>query len=216
MIVKIACIADIHFGAQSSITASLYENLHKYFIDYLIDKKPNIIVIAGDYFHTKLPVTSVEAQCAINFMRELKDTFRDTTIILIHGTESHDMNQLNVFKSLEGPKFKMYDKFTVDMIEGLKLLIIPEEYYPNKDTYSEVLHPSEKYDWVFFHGLFSHAGSYAAKAGNKYNKICFSTTDFNDIVYGKVTGGHIHDPIVKDKVDYCGSFDTWIFGEKRT
>lgn len=214
MLVKIACIADIHFGAQTSMTDLLYKNLHKYFIDILKTKKPDIIVIAGDYFHTKLSVTSVEAQLAINFIRELKDSFPMSTILILRGTESHDMNQLNVFSSLIDDKFKVYDKFTVDIVNGMKLLLIPEEYYPSKDVYSEVLNPVEKYDWVFFHGLFSHAGSYATKVGNKFNKICFSTTDFANNVYGRVTGGHIHDPIVKDNVDYCGSFDTWIFGEK--
>lgn len=216
MILKIACIADIHFGAQSSMTDSLYKNLHEYFIKPLKAKNPDIIVIAGDYYHTKLSVSSVEAQFAINFMRELRDAFPSAAILVIHGTETHDMNQLNVFKSMINDNFKVYDKFTVDIVKGMKLLIIPEEYYPDKSVYDEVLNPTEKYDWVFFHGLFSHAGSYATKVGNKFNKICFSTTDFSNNVYGRVTGGHIHDPIVKDNVDYCGSFDTWIFGESPT
>lgn len=214
MIHKIACISDIHFGASTIYTHRLYDNLHKYFLDKLKELQPDIIVIAGDYYHFKLAMTATEAQLGDNFMRELYATFPNSYILVIKGTEYHDRNQLGMFKSLENSKFRIYEKCTVDMIDDLKLLFIPEEYLPSKDSYKEVLNPVEKYDWVFFHGMFAHAGAYAkSTASHKFNKICFSTTDFANNVYGRVTGGHIHDPLTKDNVDYCGSFDRWVFGE---
>ena len=214
MIKKIAAIADIHWGASSTMTTKLNDNLNKFFLDKLKILDPDIIAICGDYFHFKLPMTSVEAQLAVSFMGKLKQTFPNKYILLIKGTETHDLNQLEIFRQLEDKYFRIYNNFTIDIIDDMKVLIIPEEYFPNKDTYSEVLNPTIKYDWVFFHGLFSHAGNYAAKVGNKFNKICFNVSDFANNVYGRVTGGHIHDHIVKDNVDYCGSFDAWIFGEK--
>jgi hypothetical protein len=94
----------------------------------------------------------------------------------------------------------------------MKLLIIPEEYYPSKKVYDKYLKVAEPYDWVFFHGLFSHVGSYA-KASNP-NKICFTYDDFKDIVYARVVGGHIHKQITYKNIDYINSFDRDRHGEE--
>jgi hypothetical protein len=93
----------------------------------------------------------------------------------------------------------------------MKLLIIPEEYYPNKSVYDPFLKVKSPYDFVFFHGLFSHAGSYA-KATN--NRILFSWEDFKDNVYGKVIGGHVHKRISYKNIEYINSFDRWQHGEE--
>jgi hypothetical protein len=94
----------------------------------------------------------------------------------------------------------------------MKILIIPEEYYPSKDIYNEYLKVESPYDWVFFHGLFSHAGSYAR--ANNPNKVCFTWEDFKDNVYGRVAGGHIHKSITYKNIDYTGSFDRDCHGEE--
>lgn len=222
MLWKIAVIADIHFGALSSMTTQLYNNLHTYFLDKLKEMQPNLIVIAGDYWHLKLPLTSIESQLGISFMKELDAAFPTTYKLLIKGTDSHDLNQLDVFKSMENKYFRIYNHFQVEYLDDLKLLIIPEEYFPSKDVYKEVLNPPEKYDMVFFHGLFSFAGNYALKSGNKFNKICFNSSEFENIVYGKVIGGHVHDPLCSDVkslkdsplVMYTGSFERWKHGEE--
>jgi hypothetical protein len=146
----------------------------------------------------------------------LRSEFPETYILLIKGTRSHDLNQLDLFKPYASKYFRIYETVTVDYIEGMKLLIIPEEYYTDKSVYDKYLKVTEKYDWVFFHGLFSHAGSYALTEGARLNKISFNAAEFVDIVYGRVVGGHIHDPIVHSIVDYCGSFDRWKHGEEMT
>lgn len=211
---KIAAIADIHWGASTILTSSMKNNLEKYFVDKLKTEKPDIIVIAGDYWHLKLPLTSTEAQVGNDFMHHLKSVFPTTYILILQGTRSHDYNQLDMFKPLQDKYFRIYDTVSVDYIEDLKLLFIPEEYYPDKSVYDQYIkNQPAKYDWIFFHGLFSFAGAYATQEGSRYNKICFNVSDFDNCVYGRITGGHIHDPVSSGNVDYCGSFDRWKHGE---
>lgn len=217
MIIKIAEIADIHFGFMSTATLKLYDNLKKYFIGWLKENSPdvNIIAICGDLFHLKLSLTSNEAIYAVRFVQDLRQEFPNSRIILVKGTRAHDLNQLDVFNSMISENFKIYNTVEEDYYtDEFKYLVIPEEYYPDKSVYDKYLKSNEKYDWVFFHGMFSFAGSYALMTGNKFNKICFTSSEFDNVVYGKVVGGHIHMPIEEGKVEYCSSFERWKHGEE--
>jgi DNA repair exonuclease SbcCD nuclease subunit len=210
--ISIAVISDIHFGANYTQTLNLYNALKKNFINKLISSPPDIIVIGGDLFDKKLSVNSSEAALCNDFIISLKISFPSTYILLIKGTRAHDLDQLNLFKPLVDERFRIYEQVTVEYICNMKLLIIPEEYYPDKKVYDKYLKGVDPYDFVFFHGLFSHVGSYA-KASNP-NKICFSWDDFKDNVYGKVIGGHIHKRISYKNIEYTNSFDRWIHGEE--
>jgi DNA repair exonuclease SbcCD nuclease subunit len=211
-ILTIAAIADIHFGSDFTQTLGLSSALKKYFIGKLQESPPDIIVIGGDLFDKKLSVNSPEAVLCNDFIVLLSSLFPKTYILLIKGTRAHDLNQLSLFKPLVGEYFRIYESVTIDYILDMKLLIIPEEYYPKKEVYIPYLEVAEPYDWVFFHGLFTHAGSYA-KASNM-NKINFSWEDFKDNVYGRVVGGHIHKSISYKNIDYINSFDRWQHGEE--
>lgn len=211
-IISIAAIADIHFGANFTQTIGLSQALKQYFINKLIGSPPDIIVLGGDLFDKKLSVNSQEAVFCNEFILSLQNLFPTTYKLLIKGTRFHDLDQLNLFKPLVGEYFRIYEKVAIEYILGMKLLIIPEEYYSSKSVYDKYLKVKEPYDFVFFHGLFSHAGSYAKTAN--INKICFSWEDFKDNVYGKAIGGHIHKRISYKNIEYINSFDRWAHGEE--
>jgi DNA repair exonuclease SbcCD nuclease subunit len=211
-IITIAAIADIHFGADFTQTIGLSQALKKHFIEKLLVSPPDIIVIGGDLFDRKLSVNSTEAVLCNDFIISLVNLFPTAYKLLIKGTRTHDLNQLDLFRPLVGEYFRIYETVAVEHILNMKILIIPEEYYPGKEVYDKYLKVDSPYDWVFFHGLFSHAGSYA-KASNM-NKICFSWEDFKDNVYGRVAGGHIHLSLSYKNIDYCNSFDRWRHGEE--
>jgi DNA repair exonuclease SbcCD nuclease subunit len=211
-IIHIAAIADIHFGANFTQTIGLSAALKKHFINKLLESPPDIIVLGGDLFDKKLSVNSPEAVLCNEFILSLHHQFPNTYKLLIKGTRAHDLDQLNLFKPLVNEYFRIYEKVTIDFILGMKLLIIPEEYYSSKSFYDTYLKAKEPYDFVFFHGLFSHVGNYA-KASNM-NKICFNWEDFRDNVYGKVVGGHIHKRISYKNIEYINSFDRWSHGEE--
>jgi DNA repair exonuclease SbcCD nuclease subunit len=208
----IAVISDIHWGANFTQTIALSDALKKYFIEKLKQSPPDIIVIGGDLYDKKISVNSTEAALCNDFIINLVKSFPKTYILIIKGTRSHDLNQLDLFKPLVNNYFRIYEKAGIEYILDMKLLIIPEEYYPDKKVYEPFLNVKEPYDWVFFHGMFSHAGGYA-RQGNP-NKICFSWDDFKDNVYGRVSGGHIHKMISYKNIDYTGSFDRDCHGEE--
>lgn len=214
MICTIAEIADIHFGASSSLTVKLFTNLVNNFIGELKKDVPDIIAICGDLFDQKLALTTNESTYASLYIHKLRDEFPDTLIILVQGTRAHDLNQLDSFKGLVSDKFRIYTTVTEDYYKDFRFLVIPEEYYPDKSVYEKYFNTSEKYDWCFFHGMFSFAGGYALQTGNKFNKICFTVEDFKNCVLGKIVGGHIHDPMESGNVQYCGSFERWKHGEE--
>ena len=214
MIYTIAEIADIHFGALSSLTVKLYTNLVNNFIGELKKDVPDIIAICGDLFDQKLSLTTDESTYASLFIHKLRDDFPNSLIILVQGTRAHDLNQLDSFKGLVSNNFRIYTTVTEDYYKDFRYLVIPEEYYPDKSVYDKYFNTSEKYDWCFFHGMFSFAGGYALQTGNKFNKICFTVDDFKNCVLGKVVGGHIHDHMESGNVQYCGSFERWKHGEE--
>lgn len=217
MIVKICETSDLHYGANTFLTQKLYDHLKKNFVGFCKEKQPDIIAICGDLYHTKLSLTSIEAHLAERFINDLRQACPNSRIILVNGTRSHDLNQLEVFKAYENENFKVYMKHTEDYYKNdFKYLVIPEEYFPDKTEYNKYFETKEKFDWVFFHGMFNFAGSYALKAGNKFNKICFAPEDFENCVSGMIVGGHIHDPLSKKNVEYCGSFERWKHGEEMT
>lgn len=217
MKIKIAEIADIHFGAMTTLTVQLFNNLKNNFIGWLEQNAPdvNIIALCGDIYHLKLSLDSTEAKLASHFVDLLQKKFPNARIIIVKGTRAHDLNQLDNFSTRIGDNFKLYNTVTEDYYgDNFKYLVIPEEYYPDKSVYDQYLKTTEKYDWVFFHGMFSFAGGYALQTGNKFNKICFNSSEFENIVNGKVVGGHIHIPMEEGKVQYAGSFERWRHGEE--
>jgi hypothetical protein len=217
MKIKIAEIADIHFGVSSAHTIRTFENLEKNFIGWLKKNNPdvNIIAICGDLFHLKLSLNSTEAKMAIGFIDRLVSEFPNARIIIIKGTRSHDLDQLEILSSRCNENFKIYNTVCDDYYgKDFHYLVIPEEYYPDKSVYDKYLKTTERYDWGFFHGLFTFAGSYALQNNIKIHKISFNSKEFDNIIMGKFVGGHIHMPMEENKVQYCGSFQRWRHGEE--
>lgn len=60
--------------------------------------RPDLIVIAGDYFNRKLHFDSEAARFAIDFLQKLSNT---APILLLEGTETHDRQSLETLASVQ-------------------------------------------------------------------------------------------------------------------
>jgi hypothetical protein len=115
------------------------------------------VAITGDWFDKKLDMNDPRAKLGVSIMVDILNRCiqHEKELVVIRGTYSHDLNQLNVFEELTA----LYDKFhlinTVRQIRfgGLKTLCIPEEYPTDVDEYYADAF-SKKYDLILGHGFF--------------------------------------------------------------
>lgn len=206
---NILCIADIHFGKINN-EEEMYNALKKYFIGYANKVKPELIVICGDSYDTRV-FTNSNANI---YMNKFIDDCRSTgaTIIIIEGTEAHDRHQINALSHYVSDKFFIVNTVTKLNVLGLKLLILPEEYVRNESYYEDYI--SDKYDFVFGHGMSSHVG-FSGKTSDEImvKPYVWNAKEMAKICKYYTVFGHIHTHSEYNKFIYTGSFSRLNFGE---
>jgi DNA repair exonuclease SbcCD nuclease subunit len=206
---KIALIADLHIGNNRN-PHELYTELEKSFYSVLKEENVEVIGVLGDLYDKKISNHSVYAMVANQFVFDLQKLGK--FIFLIQGTYSHDVTNLLAQKHFISDNFRIYKTVTVDIVENMTFLIIPEEYEDNKEEYYKK-YLNKKVDFVFGHGLFDFAGGWALNRGNRKNKVVFNTKDFKNSKNGAYFG-HIHTRMMRDNCEYIGSFSRDSFGEE--
>lgn len=207
---KIAIIADIHFGVKDS--EHLYNELKKNFIEKLHKIKPDITFIAGDLFHTKLSLNSVHSQMCNAFIHDFNNI--PGLKVLIEGTYLHDQFQLRSFNHYLSNTFRIFLETSIFHYKDMKFLILPEENMLNyKNYYKPFLETDTPYDFVIGHGMFAHVGSYTKHETTK-TKVLWHANQFENNVKGLVIFGHIHTRTEYKNIYYPGSFSRDSFGEE--
>lgn len=212
-------VGDIHFGYYPP------ELLYKEFqliINTIEDNAIDCVVIAGDYYDTKLSMSSAHAVYSVKAFSDLIKTCEELGVKVrqIKGTNSHDPeNQLKNLAQIANSSKCDYKLFlTVDEEEifpGMNVLYIPEEYMENsEDYYKEYF--SKKYQLVFGHGMFEET-NFSSK--NKFQTMkkypIFNSTKMEDICEGPIVFGHIHTAQrIQNRIQYTGSLVRSRFGEE--
>lgn len=213
---SIGCvIADIHFGAfdpQLQYTL-LKNNFIKQIAEYPV---LDYIVIAGDLYDHKMMANSAGIMYASLFIDDVVSIAREkgSTVILIHGTFSHDANQLvNHYHYLNDPSvdFKVIETIQFVETHGLRMLCIPELYGYPEEEYQKYLQYSGYYDLAFLHGTVKGA----VYGDNVGNGRLFDIHDFR-MCKGIICCGHVHVAgCYEGYITYCGSFSRYRFGEEQ-
>ena len=208
-------IADLHFAAFNP--REQYEILHKQFIEKIaLYPRIDIISIDGDTFERKLMGNSDGICYASIFLDELVNIARmkNATLLLIHGTYSHDADQLKIFLHYMEDKsvdVRIINQIQFENIKGARILCIPELYGVEESYYNYILHQSGWYDECYLHGTFE--GSVYKDQTNTFGRL-FTFRDFN-MCTGLMVAGHIHKPGCFQKYFYyCGNPYRWKFGEE--
>ena len=209
-----ANIADLHFGAFNP--KEQYETLKTQFIDIIAQfKKLDYILIAGDIYHHKLMGNSDGLYYASLLVDDIVRIAKEksSTVVLIHGTFSHDADQLkNFYHYLNDPDIdiRIVTKIQFEDIKGARVLCIPELYGVDESIYQQYLHYSGYYDQAFIHGTFKGA----VYGDNVGNGRLFTIHDF-DMCKGFIIGGHVHTGgCYSGYFYYTGSPYRWQFGEE--
>lgn len=207
-------IADIHFAAFNP--KEQYDILKVQFIDP-IKMYPRIdyILIAGDLYDHKLMGNSDGLLYASLFIEDVIGIAKEknSTVIILHGTFSHDADQLkNLYHYMNDPTVDIRIITSIQFInvKGARMLCIPELYNVDELIYQKYLHYSGYYDFAFLHGTFEGA----VYGNNVGNSRLFTIHDF-DMCTGFMVGGHVHTPgCHKGYFYYTGSPYRWKFGEE--
>ena len=207
-------IADIHFGAFNPKTQ--YKILQEQFISKIIElPKIDIISIDGDLFDHKVMSNSDVVLYASLFIDQLVAICREknATLILLHGTYSHDYDQLKIFYHYLDDKsvdVRIITQIQFEIVKNCKILCIPELYGIDESVYRNVFFESGWYDEAFIHGTFE---------GSVYNNTVGAGRLLtpNDFIYckGFAVSGHVHHPgCFSGFYYYTGCPYRWKFGEE--
>ena len=212
-------VGDIHFGYYPP------ELLYKEFqliIDTINNNDIDCVIIAGDYYDTKLSMASAHSVYSIKAFSDLIKICEELNIKVrqIKGTNSHDPeNQLkNLAQIANSSKCDYRLILTVDeeeLFPGMNVLYIPEEYMEDsKEYYKEYF--DKKYQLVFGHGMFEET-NFSSK--NKYQNMkkypVFNSKEMEELCEGPIVFGHIHTAQrIRNRIQYTGSLVRSRFGEE--
>lgn len=231
-VLKIVVCADLHWGSPRIDSGLLYARLKKTLIPELRDAQ--LIFIAGDMYDQLLTVNSKAHKYATMFISDLLRISAGTGIQvrLLHGTFTHDRDQLSVFEHHRVPhaRFKVINQIECEELTDIRNgdTVIPYNlrvgYIPDNLPYRKSTDAVEQLkrcitilgwdhlDMVVGHGSFEHVID--PHSGHK-PPCLFSWDQFTKIVpEGPIAMGHIHTHGRKRNVYYCGSFDRLAHGEE--
>ena len=207
-------IADLHFGAFNPKTQ--YEILEEQCFSRIEQiPKIDIISIDGDIFDHKVMSnsdTALYASLAVDRLVNICKQKRSTLLIL-HGTYSHDYDQLKLFyhyMSDNTVDVRIVTTLKFEYIKGAKILCIPELYGVDESVYHKFFFESGWYDAAFVHGTFK-----GAVYGDNVGAGRLLTPE--DFIYckGVAIAGHVHKSgCFNGFFYYCGCPYRWKFGEE--
>ena len=207
-------IADLHFGAFNPKTQ--YQILQEQFLSKIIQMPSiDLISVDGDIFDHKVMSNSDSALYASLFIDNLVSICRDkqATLIIIHGTYSHDYDQLKLFYHYMDDKtvdVRIITQIQFEIVKGCKILCIPELYGVDESIYRKFFFESGWYDEAFVHGTFK-----GAVFGDNVGAGRLLTEE--DFIYctGVAISGHVHKGgCFNGFYYYTGCPYRWKFGEE--
>ena len=215
-------IADLHLGVNRLTPEYQYNILKEQFVNKLYNLRFAILSIDGDLFDHKVMNNNKVVLYASLLIDELVNICKEknATMVLIHGTESHDAKQLKMFYHYLNDKdldLRIVEDVKFEYIKGAKILCIPELYGKGEDYYNYFLKGCGVYDSVFMHGEFKGA-IYNNRQELGLNSPTAPVFDMDDfcLCRGPIISGHVHVAnCFKKHFYYTGSPMRWQFGEEQ-
>lgn len=207
-------ISDLHFGAFDP--KKQYEILKEQMLKKIdMIGKLDIIAIDGDIFDHKVMSNSDASMYACIFINDLVNIARThgSTLMILHGTYSHDFDQLKLFYHYMDDKtvdVRIITDIRFEYVKGAKILCIPELYGVDESIYRHFFFESGWYDAAFIHGTYK-GSVYGDNVGN--GRLLTQ----EDFIYckGIALAGHVHKSgCFNGFFYYCGCPYRWKFGEE--
>ena len=171
---KIVAIGDLHFGNPKLRAEELYAKLTKYLYPALEDTQ--LLLLTGDTYDQLTTVNSSANRYVLKFIQDIYSISSSTgmQIRILHGTYTHDRDQVSIFNNLELPytRTKVIDKITCEELSHfndhsdtkLRMLYIPDnlQYKHSSEVMKHIADNFkclgwDKADIVLGHGSFDYA-----------------------------------------------------------
>lgn len=213
-----AHIADLHFGAMDPVMQN--QILEEQFINKIVNLPLDIISINGDLFDKKFLANSEVVTQVNYFISKLVNICmaKQCTLIVIHGTNSHDAHQLNIlyhYQNMDNLDIRIIEKPSFQIVKGKVILCIPEERGMGAPYYRNIL-DSMDYDACYMHGTYVNSirGKNISDLNSDKEPV-FCMDDFWRC-RGPIISGHVHVAHCYDKhFYYSGSPYRWCYGEEQ-
>lgn len=210
--------ADIHFGAMDPKTQ--YDILMKEMVQKIATIHFDAFFINGDLFHHKFMSNSDVIMYALLFVDEIVKLCikNNATLVLLHGTFSHDADQLKLFYRYinSGVDIRIIENMQFQNIKGTTVLCIPEEYGKGREYYEQLLYFTQEYDMVAMHGNIKGAIYGLNEANLDTAKSPVFDIDSFARCNGPILCGHVHvQGCYQNHIYYSGSPLRWRFGEEQ-
>ena len=215
-------IADMHWGVRNP--EQYYKEMHNFIITKLKRMEElDIIFIAGDIFDSKQYLYSQTLLWFSKFYGELLMCARmlDAKIVIIEGTKTHDSLQYSIIHELfnsiydclfpyedEDPEAYMdFEVVYTDKVNVMKyycqwddheynILLIPEEYIADQESYYKEYFDGKHYDYIIGHGMVDKIW-YAKNKKEEKQEGVLGTPVFNVKDFGELSTrtyfGHVHE-----------------------
>ncbi|MEE3398624.1 MAG: hypothetical protein VZR64_04105 [Eubacterium sp.] len=207
--------ADIHFGVMDPQVQ--YTILYEQMILPLMNVQFDAFFINGDLFDHKFLANNAVISYALKFIDDVVNLCakNGATLVLLHGTLSHDAHQLQLFYCYKDYiDIRIVNTIGFEIIKGTRVLCIPEEYEHDADYYNKYLLYSGDYDMVVLHGAIR-----GAIYGHDTIDLSGKTPTFGLSSFRRCNGpiicGHVHVACCyENHIYYSGSPLRWRFGEE--
>lgn len=219
MIFNMLVIADLHWGAMD---AKIQSSQYEFIFDIIREMRDRIdmLVIAGDYWDSRMFLNSASTINGINWMHKLIDTCKENGVSkfrIIRGTLEHDNDQLETFRYLEEDDefFRIFVTNTVEEIDGIRIMYCPDENMTHEVYIEKYVDNFIKFpDIGIFHGnLDDVMPSIAVESAKKSNTLVFENRFYHELISGPMIAGHWHIGQRIERWIYVGTPDCWKFGE---
>lgn len=207
-------IADLHFGAFNPKTQ--YQILQEQFLSKIVTlPKIDLISVDGDIFDHKVMSNSDVVLYASLFIDNLVSICREkqATLIILHGTYSHDYDQLKMFYHYMDDKtvdVRVITQIQFEIVKNCRILCIPELYGVEESIYQNFFNESGWYDEAFIHGTYK-----GSVFGDNVGAGRLLTEEDFRYCLGVAISGHVHKGgCFNGFYYYCGCPYRWKFGEE--
>lgn len=207
--VTVLFVGDPHFMVTNIPEVELFiERM----TELALEKKPNLIIIAGDLLHTHERLHTIPLNKAYELVDKMREISKTYVLVGNHDmcnnqqflTENHWMNGMK-----EWDNTVIVDKVVTEEIDGVLFTFVP---YVSPGRFEEALNtlPEDAPDWKKSDCIFAHQEFFGCKMG----AIVSVEGDKWSLEYPEIISGHIHSKQKPQKnVYYSGSAMQHAFGE---